>query len=100
MRDVTFFGVDLGVGVSSGSEEVVACKNPTVLDFSEGEICPETSEQAIPLTVIAIVSQTCNRITGASVAEVRPRSSGLWLRDAIFHGPFVFATEDSVQFPA
>jgi len=40
LLDFRFLGVDfgLGVGVSSGSEDVAACKNATVLDFSEAEI--------------------------------------------------------------
>ena len=103
LLDFRFLGVDfgLGMGVSSGLEDAVAaCKNATVPDFSEAEICAEPSRPAIPLRVIAIVSQTCNRITGASVTEARARSSGLWFRRAIFYRPLVFATQNGVQLPA
>src|SRR5205814_3600356 len=96
LLDFRFFAVDfgLGVGVSSGSGEVAACKNAAVPDFSEAEICAESSRPTIPLRVIAIVSQTWNRITGASVTEPRPRSSGLWFWRAIFHRSFVFAAQN------
>src|SRR5438552_2140935 len=103
LLDFRFLGVDfgLGMGVSSGLEDAVAaCKNATVPDFSEAEICAEPSRPAIPLRVIAIVSQTCNRITGASVTEPRARSSGLWLRRAIFQSSLVFAAQNGVQLSA
>jgi len=102
LLDFRFFGVDfgLGAGVLSGSEDVAACRNAAVPDFSEDEIWAEPSRPAIPPRVIAIVSQTRNRITGASVTEPRARSSGLWLRRAIFHGSLVFAAQNGVQLSA
>ena len=90
----------MGVGVSSGSDDVAACRNATVPDFSEDETCAEPSRPAIPLRVIAIVSHTCNRITGASVTEPRARSSGLWFGHAIFYGSLVFAAQNGVQLSA
>ena len=102
LLDFRFLAVDfgLGVGVSSGSEEVASCKNATVPCFSGVEICEEPSRPAISPRVIAIVSQTCNRITGASVTEARARSSGLWLRRAIFQSSLVFAAQNGVQLSA
>src|SRR5437660_2519550 len=41
LLDFRFLGVDFGLGISSGSEVVAACKNATVPDFSEAEICAE-----------------------------------------------------------